>query len=367
MVRWKRWAAALTVLLAIPALSTATTITAAGAATAVTAADHSARGPFAIEDQFGSQYVFWKNHSGHIGEAVYNVYTRKWIGPSQLPVGAIASEPTAAPSPDQEFARSGNRLFSWLYVYWASSSTNLMMAYYNGSSWKGPFKIPIGVAGVSTPTAADSVINGHQQMDIYWREADGHLWQTHSSSNPANPKGYSKAVEATHDGKSLGTLGSAPAASAASCLPIVCTATVVWRGGDNELWLATYNLDLHTWSAPRHYQVGNPPHGYTGKIGSPPSIVMDTQFSGYPFIVWQGTGSSRSLELIRAKSPSVLNVGFGPLGSAPTIAWSAATDNPPVSDQLFVYWTSFSGYLVEAHDEASGWHRSVLTQLGKIA
>jgi hypothetical protein len=33
---------------------------------------------------------------------------------------------------------------------------------------------------------------------------------------------------------------------------------------------------------------------------------------------------------------------------------------------LFVYWASFDGYLVEAHDDVSGWHRSVLTQLGKI-
>jgi hypothetical protein len=360
MPRWKRWAAALTALLAIPAMSTAIAMAAAGPA-AATAVDHSARGPFAVEDQFGNQYIFWKNKSGHIGEGVYDTYTRKWIGPSQLPLGTIGSVPTAAASPTQIFGR-GSREFSWLYVYWASSSTNLMMGYYNGKAWKGPYKLPIGIAGVSTPTAADSDFSGHQQMNVYWREADGYMWQTYSNT-PWEPNTYTKAVEATHDGKSLGMLGSAPAASAGSSVnAFVSTATVVWRGGDDELWLATNNLNLHTWSAPRHYQVGSPPHGYTGKIGSPPSIVMDTFFTGYPYIVWQGAGSSRSLELVRASSPSVLNVGFGPLGSAPTIAWSTAIPR----QQLFVYWTGFDGYLVEAHDDLSGWHRSVLTQLGKI-
>ena len=97
MRRWKRWAAAVTALLAIPAMGTAITIGTAGPAAAATAVDHSARGPFAIEDQFGDQYIFWKNRSGHIGEGVYNNYTHKWIGPSQLPVGTIGSVPTFAP------------------------------------------------------------------------------------------------------------------------------------------------------------------------------------------------------------------------------------------------------------------------------
>lgn len=124
------------------------------------------------------------------------------------------------------------------------------------------------------------------------------------------------------------------------------------------------SLALHKWvSGPGRFKAGNPQRPYKTKLGSPPSLVMETLYSGEPDLAWQGSGSSRSLYFSSDSSHNILKIGFGPLGSAPSLAWSPAGDITTKADQVFVYWASSAGYLNEAHYEQSGWHHSVITKL----
>lgn len=362
----KPWVAALAVLLLPLAGASAVAATASPAA-AVAAPDHSARGPSAAADKFGNQYIFWRNKHGQLTEGAWNQYSQKWVGPAVLKMGQLGSEPSVTTAPGQIYFRDGGqRVFSWVYVYWTSNSSrhDLMMAYYGGSGWKGPFNL--GRQGAIQPSATDDPFAGASKTEIFWRGSDGRLWQV-SSGRPWEPGTYSRPAQASFGGHGFGTLGSSPASGGSACDGTrgICTNanTVEWRGTNNELWGSVYSLSNGDWtSAPRQPEVGPHQQPYKAKLGSAPSAV--TESSGTVDTVWPGTGRSRPLMYLAGGR--VENLGDGPLGSAPVVTWSAATAKPTKANQLFVYWTSFSGWLNEAHFDASGWHHTVISKFGNI-
>jgi len=366
----KRRTAALAAFLLIPLITTVTTIIAAGPAMA---ADHSARRLSAVADKFGSQYILWRSSRGQLEQGFYNAFTKSWKGPFNLGLGPLGSEPTVAASPTQIIeTQGGSQHFSWTYAYWQGPGPrhNLMFAYYGGKGWKGPFNL--GMGSVGAPSASDNLFMGRQQMEIYWKGADGRLWYTSSGGSPWLKSDYTKPAQASFKGRSFGQIGSPPSASAdaSDCTKGICAYvdTVVWQGANGELWGAGYSMLNRAWtSGPRQFEVGPHLRPYRNKLGSAPAVVMETTI-GQPDMVWQGTGSSRSLFIIPNGAHLVADLGMGPLGSVPEVVWSPATDKLAVDDQLFVFWTDFSGSLWEGHfDSSSGWHHFKLKQLGKIA
>jgi hypothetical protein len=363
------WSAAAAALLLIPLASAA--LSAGGPpalAARVAAPDHSARGPSAAADKFGNQYIFWRNKHGQLSEGAYDTYTRRWLGPTVLKMGQLGSEPSVTTAPDQIYYRDGGkRPFAWVYVFWTSASAahDLMMAYYNGASWHGA--INLGKQGAFQPSATDDTYMGADKMEVFWRGSDGRLWQISSGDQPWRSSTYSRPVQATFGGHSFGTLGSSPASGGDACDGTrgLCSYAnaVVWQGTDGELWGSNYSISKGGWtSGPQQVLTGPQHQPYRAKLGSAPTVV--TEGDGSTDTAWQGTGSSRPL--MELSGGAVVRVGYGPLGSVPAVAWSKADSSPLTSNQLFIYWTSFSGFLNEAHYEASGWHHTVVSKFGDI-
>lgn len=99
---------------------------------------------------------------------------------------------------------------------------------------------------------------------------------------------------------------------------------------------------LGAWNGP--YDTG------FGNIASQPSAAFnDIGGISQVTVFWKST-TDNSLWYLRIANPASSNPMDGGLGSAPTIAWSAA-----VPSQLFVFWKGQDGYLNESFYNGASW------------
>jgi hypothetical protein len=312
------------------------------------AADYAARGPSAGADQFGDQFVFWRGSTNsELYEAYYSAYTNSWSGALNLSqMGKLGSEPSVAVSDSGGYLSNGNRMGAQ-YVYWKGNNGHLWYAYWAGS-WNGAFDTGIGNIA-SQPSAVFNDVGGVPQVTVFWESTTDSSLSYVRIANPAsaNPTYYGPHP-ATFNGQGFGTLGSSPGASNSTPTSIGGDGygVVAWKGSTNQnLWEVSYSINwqdgaLSFDSLPfKASQWGN--------LNSGPSVTaVYTTSQNTWYYVWED--SSQNLYFAIASEPAgKLDSG---LGSAPSIAWSAAT----FSD-VYVFWKGQDGYLKEAFFNGTTW------------
>jgi Carboxypeptidase regulatory-like domain/Stage II sporulation protein len=123
-----------------------------------------------------------------------------------------------------------------------------------------------------------------------------------------------------------------------------------WENTGGGLEEAYYSASAGSWSGPSAITVdGNG----MGPLGSPPTVAVGPQTSGgyhYQYVFWKGTGSTSDLyeAYWNGSWHGPVNLGDGPLGSAPT----AGADS---SGNVYVYWESPGSQLYEVYYNGSAW------------
>jgi hypothetical protein len=323
-------------------------VVAAGPALAASA---SARGPAAAVDSFENQYVFWKGTDGNLWEALHNTYTNRW-SKANLKMGPLGSEPTVAVS-NQVFRGPGRKLFNALYVYWRSTTGDLMFAYWNGR-WHGPSHI--GISPIcSQPSATFVTAPLGPRIIIFWKGLGisgscshgpgiSSLWYAFSTRFP--PTSGSDYSGATLD--AFGRfVGSSPSITTvrSTCAPGAhCDKYVViaWQGTSGYLWEEVWNQENGNVSGPTR-------DTRAGVIGSAPSVgtISLEVGSSAPVDTWDVAWRGTSGHLLYAH-PSISNIDVGAipfgsssgtLGSAPTIAEGQKGTGPPIDfHDIAIFW-----------------------------
>lgn len=324
------------------------------AAPAAWASAITTKGPSAAADKFGNIFVFWKGTHGQLEEAWYSRYNRRWHGPTNLRMGTLGSEPTVAVSPIQNSACSGGHFCGEQYVYWRGSNRrhDLFLAYWNGTGWHGPVNLGMGPLA-SEPAASSNGEVGRAVENIYWTGTNGNVWYAYSTTTVAtSARDYSGPHQASYKGHGLGPLGSSPSTTIDSCdesgLP-ACFGYfdhVEWRGKDGALWGAAYDTLSNRWDT---RAVKNP---VTRTLGGPPSAAEDPD-ANVTYTAWQGTGVHHLwFWWDGLKHP--IDEGFGTLGSAPSLTWTASG----VSGIVYAFWKGTNARLYEAYytEETGAWH-----------
>jgi len=117
---------------------------------------------------------------------------------------------------------------------------------------------------------------------------------------------------------------------------------VYWENTGGGLEEAYYTASTNRWSSPSEITAGG---NGMGPLGSPPTVAVTGQYSGsYPdqYVFWKGTGSASKLweAYWNGSWHGPIDLGKGPLGSAPT----AAGDTAGAVD---VFWKTPGGNLEE--------------------
>jgi hypothetical protein len=315
------------------------------------------RGPSAASDSFGNLYVFWKSPSGVLSEG-YSAGTGSWNGSSLPQMGTLGSQPTVAISRNQ--THDGK---NWQYVFWqGGGDKGLWMAYWGANgTWTGPIKIPgMGSLG-SEPTAAEDQVTSGQKMVVYWTGADGYVWyaQTNTPNDVSSWSGPFKASN-RNNGAKMGPVFAAPSASGTCTVSFACTDDYVyWAQNGVALYRGTYNVDQGQWTS-------GPTEVQNVVLGSEPSAAMNinnTDQGGT--VAWRGSGGTADLWFWTDNNGNLPdNLGMGPLGSAPAIAFD------PGSGALFAenwfFWRGTNNDLWDAHTSQTGIKGPYDLQLGPI-
>jgi Carboxypeptidase regulatory-like domain/Stage II sporulation protein len=296
---------------------------------------YGSRGPAAVVDKAGDQFVFWDNIPyGGLEESYYSASAGKWSSPGAVTVdghsmGPMGSAPTVAITgqysngdPDQ-------------YVFWkgTGSASKLWMAYWAGG-WHGPIDLGKGPLG-STPTAAGDTAG---TVRVFW-ETPGRNLEEVSSSDPSSASSWSSPQEVrSADGGSMGPLGSSPSAAVN---PATGEPYVFWKGAGGPLY---FTYDDGSWHSPQSVPGTSP-------LGSPPSAAADQ--SGHVYVFWTNLGAG--LEEVSSSTPTVASsyshaaavAGMGPLGSAPGAGVNFATGG------LHLFWRGTNDGLWEGQYEGS--------------
>ena len=346
-----------------------------GVTTAVPAsASEGGRGPSAGADVFGNEFVFWRDTQNHLTEAYYDTYTGKWNGPVHPFAGRLGSQPAVAVSP-RTSAGPGDRGFGNLYVFWkgsvpsSSGHIDIWYAWWGASSpgrsgkWHGPHDLGSITAGVNAePTAA--VVNcgvtgcGYDPVDVYYKDIHANLNVAYS--NNAQAGGWRHLV--IHG---QGPIGSSPSVSEpATYTNLDQVGQIVWQGTDRGLWASEYFCDLGAISCSYYYRQK---YSSAGTLGSPPSTVGEPTMTKIETF-WRGTDRGANLYECQHPDPSFPCPRFeiprmGPLGSAPTAAWTSARPSA-----MYVFWKGTDGTLWEGfrHSGCFCWSRIHLSHMGQI-
>lgn len=251
---------------------------------------------------------------------------------------------------------SGGNIDIW-YAWWGAGSPG------GTGIWHGPYDLSPDTAGVDTePTAA--VVNcgvsgcGYDPVDVYYKDIYANMNVAYS--NNAQAGGWSQQVI---DGQ--GPMGSSPSVSEPALYSnLDQVGQVVWQGTDGGLWGMEYFCSqgaAHCSSYNRQKYSG------AGTMGSPPSTVGEPTNPNIETF-WRGADSGANLYECQHADPAFQCPffeipGMGPLGSAPTAAWTSAR-----SSEIYVFWKGTDGTLWEGfrHSGCFCWSLIHLSQMGQI-
>jgi hypothetical protein len=344
-----------------------------GAPLAMPAAAHAQAivqtGPSAGEDEFGSQFVYWRGATGHhnLYEGWYNVYTGKWSGAINLGMGTLGSEPTVAIT-DQVFAGPGGNEFNAQYVYWTGTNGNLYMAYWQGS-WHGPIEIG-DQEPCSQPAATTLYPDGAPEIVIFWQGEQGYCGQDNAdgsglfytySYDSVDPIAASDYFPGPTWDSNAGLAGSSPSVTtvyeqeiAGDPYALPDTAAIAWQGQNGKLW-------TQEWDALNGDTTGAVCYTAAGVIGSVPTVSGNTTayddeewqigWTGQDGILWDGDNIDGAFGPISSQ-PSA-----GEMNSAPSMVQApSGTQLPyPENQSLHVFYAGSNDDLWQAYYDASNY------------
>ena len=353
------------------------------------AVDFSARGPSVGVDFNDNQFVFWRGTNNQLEEAVYNADQGTFNGPNDLQkvTTTMESEPSVAVA---DFGGYGTDRFGAQFVFWKGPSNELWYAYWIGGTWQGAFEASSVANVASTPSAVFNNVRGkwgpgNSEITVFWQGTDGFLWYIRMT-DPTGAQTFTAAHQATYNGQSLGTLGSAPGASNSSPGGVESGTgfnghgIVTWKGATNSnLWYVPYEIDPNT----GNLTIESVAQGVSkwDDVNGATSATEEYAFSAGTNIqnwelAWQD--NNQDLEYIKATdltsyaSPSQVP-GASDLGSAPSIGyWGGISPNTYHYD--YIFWKGLDSYLHEAYyngaQDAAGdpnfWHVYSYPQFGLL-
>jgi hypothetical protein len=324
-------------------------------------------GPSAGEDEFGSQYVFWRGATGqhNLYEAWYDVYTGKWSDGIDLGMGTLGSEPTVAIT-NQVFAGPGGKEFNAQYVYWKGTDGQLWMAYWQGS-WHGPIVIP-DQDPCSRPAATTVYPDGAPEIVIFWQGEQGYCGQdnddgsglfytySYQSIDPISAADYWPGP--TWD-SNADIAGSAPSVTTVSeqedagmDTNIPDTVAIAWQGQDGKLW-------TQEWDTLNGDTTGAVCYTAAGVIGSVPTVSgastlfgvteWDIGWTGQDDILWGGDSIAGGFDPIYSQPSS------GAMESAPSMAQAPSSSQIPypASQSLHEFYVGSDDNLWQAYYDAT--------------
>ncbi len=212
-------------------------------------------------------------------------------------------------------------------VYWQGTDGYLWEDVESGGDWRGPARTPVG--GLASPPAA--TIGSHGYDYVFWEGTNRQLWEAGDY-----PQGWIVSQVG------MGPLGSQPTATE-QATSAGSQIQVYWKGTDGALWEADTSGGTK-WSGPTS-------HGM-GPLGSAPAVASLGYGNEYAFWggtygrLWQASWDSTSWNGVNLNGPT--SVGFGPMGSAPTVA---AVE----PDEYDVFWIGTDSNLWEARLVGQTW------------
>lgn len=274
-----------------------------------------------IARSIGNVDVYWRGADGFLYEKTETGGV--WAPPVRTPIGGLASNPAATIGSD-----------GYDYVFWEGTDRNLWEAAATPQGWIGPTKIGMGPLG-SQPTAA-SIPNasGVAEIDVFWMGTNAALWHAEYLTSTGKWTGPFSL--------GMGPLGSAPTATEQQT-SAGTQIQVFWKGTNSALWEGDTSGGA-TWSGPTS-------HGM-GPLGSAPAAASLSYgkeivfWAGTTTTLWQGDWDSTTWNGAQLDGPT--SVGFGPMGSAPTVA----AQQP---DGWDVFWIGTDSNLWEATSQGGAW------------
>ena len=315
-------------------------------------ASASARGPAAVADAYGNEFVFWKGANGGLWEAVHYAHSNRWGKAHDLNMGKLGSEPTVAIT-NQTFD-SGGAPLNAQYVYWRGANDKLMMAYWAGK-WHGPVYLATGVI-CSQPAATFVGGSDGPEMIIIWKGlADpkcgndsfgNHLWYIFSARNafpPTTAHDYSGPTEDPY-AHFIGSSPSITTVRSHGCAPSpLCARYVVvaWGGTAGDLWQEIWDEN------PGGRVQGPYKDARAGKLGSAPTVgtvqlpLSSAANTDTWEVVWRGRNGRLFFAHPSIGNPNVGAIEFpqsGLLDSAPTIAETHPGLPIVDSNNMYIFW-----------------------------
>lgn len=292
-----------------------------GAPGAVAATAYPTGRPLAVVARSpGNEEVYWQGTDGYLWEDVEA--GGDWRGPARTPVGGLASPPAAT---------IGSHGYD--YVFWEGTNRQLWEA---GDYPQGWIVSQVGMGPLGSQPTATSLpdATGVSEIDVFWEGTDGDLWRALYLTSTGKWSGPTNV--------GMGTLGSPPTATE-QATSAGSQIQVYWKGTDGALWEADTSGGTK-WSGPTS-------HGM-GPLGSAPAVASLAYGNEYAFWggtygrLWQASWDSTSWNGVNLNGPT--SIGFGPMGSAPTVA---AVE----PDEYDVFWIGTDSNLWEARLVGQTW------------
>jgi hypothetical protein len=260
----------------------------------------------AVDPSNGYVYAYWEGGPDS-GNALWEAYWdgSSWHGPYDRDMGPLNSQPTVAISGD-----------GTAYVFWEGgpdSGNDLWEAY---GSPSGPLNGPYNISGTgplnSAPAAA---IDGSGNIAVYWEggpDSGNALWEEYGTASSANdPSPSSVSWSGPYD-RQMGPLNSAPTVA----MSPGGTAYVFWQGGPDS------GNALFQAQGPASGSLSGPYNRHMGPLGSAPSAGIGA--NGYTYVYWEGGPNSGNALFEGYWNGSSwvgpYNRGMGPLDSQPAVA-----------------------------------------------
>ena len=215
----------------------------------------------------------------------------------QTPIELAAS--TVLGTPKSVSDQPGN-----IDVLWRGTDSKLHDLAYRNLAWQGQTMTAITpVVNIATDPAVVSPVPG--QVDAFWADSSGNLWQVQSQSGYFGSEIWLAPQELT-----VGTLAVGSTPTAVSQAP--GEMEVIWRAADNTLWADSYN---GTWSGAMPLD--------SGVVAGNPDAVATS--SGMVGVVWRDTAGKLWSDLGSSFGWfGAHQVGTGGLSNDPTVVASAA-------------------------------------------
>ncbi len=243
--------------------------------------------------------------------------------PVQLTASAVAGTPQSVSD------QSGN-----IDVIWRGTDARLHDLPYRSEAWQPV--AAISPAGVVSDPAVVSPVPG--QVDAFWEDSLGNLWQVQSQSGFFGSESWSAPQELQAGALSI---GSAP--TAVSQAP--GEMEVIWKAADGQLWVSTFD---GAWSAATPLNSG-------AVLGNPDAVATADGTVG---VAWRDAAGNLWSDLGASSGWfGAHEIGTGRLASDPTVV----TAGPGTVDAI---WRTQAGSVWAATVTASGGPGQVEVELG---